>query len=191
MVLVHFLISLFVVFFTAIPLWLCLFHWATHQKWMKTARVIYFSLPLAWIGVGYYLFLHPEFLFEPHFQPNLFTRGVGLILFVFALIIDVNVIKTFGFRRLAMLPEFKQEKSTEPFVATGIYERARHPRYAEYVLIALSVGFFFGYTMMFGYAVYLLGSFWIATLFEELELVSRFGQAYKDYQKRVKRFFVI
>ena len=37
---------------------------------------------------------------------------------------------------------------------------------------------------LLGFDEYVFLSFWLATYFEEAELVQRFGQAYRDYQKR-------
>jgi protein-S-isoprenylcysteine O-methyltransferase Ste14 len=54
----------------------------------------------------------------------------------------------------------------------------------------LGLALVFRYQVLLWFALYLFLAFWLASYFEEAELVQRFGQAYVDYRKNVPRFFV-
>jgi len=58
-------------------------------------------------------------------------------------------------------------------------------------LISLGLGLVYGYTFLLWFTLYLFIGFYINTFFEEKELVERFGDEYKKYQKRTARFFLI
>lgn len=187
---IYFFLTLFVIVITPVPWWLILFHILVQKESRILAYLSYFSVCLVWVILGYFLFQHQDLLFGHKFLPNIFSRIIGIIFFAMAVIVDWNVIKTLGLKRLAMLPEFNRQDEAENFVATGIYRYSRHPRYVEYMLISTSAGFFFGYWFMFGFLAYLVMSFWLATIAEEAELIKRFGDSYRDYRKKVPRFFI-
>lgn len=183
-------LTLFIVVVGTIPWWLILFHYLAPHPSKTVRKVSYYGVIGVWVVLAFFAFQHQDFFFELKFVPNMLTRGLGIIFIILAGIIDWNVIKTLGLKRLAMVPELKQEKISEDFVATGIYHYSRHPRYVEYMLISIAAGLFFGYLFMFGFLVYLLASYWWATRAEEAELIKRFGEPYREYQKKVPRFFI-
>lgn len=185
------LLTLFLSVITPIPWWLALFHSVVRQKSKTVTTVCYFSIFGVIIVLAWWAFGHQDLFFGSRFTPTIVTRALGVLLFVSAFVVDRSVMKMLGLKRLAMIPEFHQEKGDQTFVATGIYRYSRHPRYVEYMLIALSTGLFFGYLFMFGYFIYLVLAFWVATNAEEAELIARFGDAYREYQKKVPRFFLV
>lgn len=188
---VQILLTLFFVFVAPVPIWLPVVHhiFQTSRppfiKW-----VTYLSLGVFWFALSVWSFRHQEFLFSFHFDPTIPVQIMGGISLCLALLVDWQVMKTLGIKRLMCWVEFKQEKTTGEFVRDGIYKFARHPRYVEYMLISLALGLLTGYIFFFGFFIYLIVAFAIATHFEERELVNRFGEAYRDYQKRVPKFFI-
>ncbi len=188
---IHFLITLLVVVMAPIPWWLMLFHFFIQRGQKQFAKIAYFSIIIILLLLGYFVFKNNHFIFDYTFFPTLLTKIGGGIFFLLAVIVDWQVIKTFGYKRLAMLPEFRGQNDMTHFVATGIYQYGRHPRYVEYMLASMAAGLFFGNIFMLVFTVYLFISFWLATSVEERELISRFGDTYLEYQKQVKRFFII
>lgn len=84
-------------------------------------------------------------------------------------------------------PMFELE-NTGKLVTTGIYHYLRHPMYSSLLFLIWGVllkSISIGTLVLAGLATLAL----IATAkFEEAEDVARFGQAYRDYMKRTRRF---
>lgn len=182
-------LTVLIVFSAPIPWWSVLVHLAVQKK--RTFRFLaYPSLVIAWLLVGYPAFSHQKILFAGQFQSNLSVQLLGALLLIVALVIDYQVVKTLGFKRLSCLRELQKNGTPVQLVTKGIYRYARHPRYLEYPCWSLGLGLIFGYQLFLWFALYLFLSFWLVSYIEEVELVQRFGQAYLNYQKRVPRFFI-
>jgi protein-S-isoprenylcysteine O-methyltransferase Ste14 len=172
------------------PWWLILVHLAVKKERTSYRFIVYPSNLIAWIIVAYAAFGHQDWLFANRFQSNPAIQLLGVSLLIAALIIDWQVVKVLGFKRLICLGELQQNSNPGQLVTTGIYGYARHPRYVEFVLWSLGLALVFRYQVLLWFALYLFLAFWLASYFEEAELVQRFGQAYVDYRKNVPRFFV-
>jgi protein-S-isoprenylcysteine O-methyltransferase Ste14 len=83
--------------------------------------------------------------------------------------------------------DYSPDPSPQELVTEGIYARIRHPRYLSVLLglvgLALMANYFGIYVVV---AAFVPGLYAIIIL-EERELVERFGDAYRDYCKRVPR----
>lgn len=100
--------------------------------------------------------------------------------------IERQVRTQLSLRTLVGLPELRNE-GPDTLLQDGIFSRVRHPRY---------VGAWFGLAgtaLVANYlAIYLLAAAYIPAIYlltrlEERELVDRFGDAYRAYQRRVPR----
>ena len=86
------------------------------------------------------------------------------------------------------MPELAPAGQPGELLTGGVYGRIRHPRYVE-ILLAMA-----GYALIANYlATYVLLTLcvpvvYIVTLFEEKELLARFGDDYEQYRSRVPRF---
>jgi protein-S-isoprenylcysteine O-methyltransferase Ste14 len=79
------------------------------------------------------------------------------------------------------------EKSLAPpkLVTSGVYRFVRHPLYFFSLLVL-----WFNPTMTSSSLIFASAStfyFWLGSIYEERKLLAFFGQAYRDYQKRVPR----
>jgi len=87
---------------------------------------------------------------------------------------------------------FKFEKTTE-LVTAGIFKYIRHPLYSS--LIFLSWGIYFKHPTVILTLVAMISSvlLWFTAVGDEKECIAYFGDSYRDYMKRTKRFipFVI
>ena len=102
----------------------------------------------------------------------------------------VDLPRFLGLRQLGRWLGGDAEPRDRPrFVASGVYRRVRHPLYffslvflwLNPVMTANSLTFNAGVTLYF----------WIGSVFEERKLVLEFGDAYREYQRRVPRLFPI
>ncbi len=75
--------------------------------------------------------------------------------------------------------------STAQLVTTGLHRYVRHPLYTTSLisLYLVSPMTFNRLALVVGVHAY----FWIGSIFEERKLVREFGDAYRDYQRRVPR----
>ena len=91
-------------------------------------------------------------------------------------------------RVLIGVPELAPDRAAGAPITEGIYAHIRHPRYVQMTLALL------GYTLIANYpAVYGAFLLWCAGIYavvilEERELRARFGNAYREYYRRVPRF---
>ena len=76
---------------------------------------------------------------------------------------------------------------TKKVVEGDIYRRIRNPMSLGYYLLALSVGFISGSTLLtLGFLLGVIPShIFFLKYFEELELELRFGESYKEYEQKV------
>jgi protein-S-isoprenylcysteine O-methyltransferase Ste14 len=107
-----------------------------------------------------------------------------------AAIIDIQVIKHLGLKKLICVTELKQKKEKSNLITSGIYKYSRHPRYVEYPLWFLGLGLILRYWFLILFSVYIFIGLWAASYFEEKELIKRFGNSYIEYRKKVPRFFI-
>ena len=184
------ILTILLAFIIPIPVWLMLFHFVSLKTKSLPYRIItYLSLGLFWIIIGYLSFVNQELLVKYRFTPNRLFEITGIILIFTALVIDYFIIRQLGVFRLICLAELKEKKSHDTLVTHGIYKYARHPRYGELILFFFGVGLLTGYYSYLVVSLYLFIGFYVCSFFEEKELVLRFGETYKAYQKKVPQFF--
>ncbi|MFB0561452.1 MAG: isoprenylcysteine carboxylmethyltransferase family protein, partial [Candidatus Lokiarchaeia archaeon] len=100
-----------------------------------------------------------------------------------------RAIQTFGVDYMAVLYLYYTEESE--LQEHEIYSVIRHPTYSGLVLIFLGTVFarFSVYSILF-FIIFLVGLLCHIRLVEERELIERFGESYREYQKRVPALIV-
>jgi protein-S-isoprenylcysteine O-methyltransferase Ste14 len=86
------------------------------------------------------------------------------------------------------VPELSPRKHPGRLITTGIYARIRHPRYVEIVLFTAAYAFFANHVGVYVTTVLTFVALYFVVLLEERELRDRFGDAYEEYCRRVRRF---
>lgn len=85
-----------------------------------------------------------------------------------------------------ILPDDYDEYSGESLHSTGLYRYMRHPLYTFSILFMIANPVM---SVKWAYMTLLFTLyFWLGSYFEEKGLISKFGDAYKEYQKKVPRF---
>lgn len=180
----------FMILFTPIPWIVAGIHiMVKNKKWnnrVSRSTLIIFAF-ITWIVVGYFILKNANLLFNSHFE-SVIAQVTAIIIFFIAITLEVATRQVLGTSRIMGSSEIKQTK--DRLVTTGIYNYARHPRYVEHPLWALSLGLFFGYYTLIAFAVYLFVSFAILAHFEEQELIERYGEEYRKYKQRTPAFFI-
>jgi protein-S-isoprenylcysteine O-methyltransferase Ste14 len=121
--------------------------------------------------------------------PDQIASGICMGLSLLLVVTSFSTLLQFGHqgerRTDATLLEFEK---TTVLVTSGIYRRIRHPMYSS--LIFLDWGLFFKQMSWLSGMVALVACLFLvsATLAEERENVGYFGDGYRDYMKRSKRY---
>lgn len=93
--------------------------------------------------------------------------------------------RSFSLKLLSGLPEITERREPQRLIVSGIRARVRHPIYAAHLceLAAWALGT--GLAVVWGMFAFGLLSGAVMIWLEERELVARFGEDYRAYQRRV------
>jgi protein-S-isoprenylcysteine O-methyltransferase Ste14 len=135
--------------------------------------------------------LIPYWIIKPKIK-NTFTlplnwyRYAGVIVFVTGFIIMINCIATFAIKGRGTL---SPADPTKHLVATGLYKFSRNPMYIGVMLILTGEAIFFKYADLWIYALLVFIAFnAFIILHEEPRLKRDFGNGYKNYCRKVRRW---
>ena len=154
--------------------------------WRRYPRAVYaVALACSWLPVTIAIVaLHRKLFVDT--WPSTIRLASGLALIVFEAWVFWRVRRDLGTARLVGKTELEGAGEIE---RGGIYSRIRHPRYLASFLAILGACLLAGTRMM-----YLAVAVWLALMaviivLEEREMRSRFGATYRDYSRKVPRFF--
>lgn len=123
----------------------------------------------------------------PRFLGIIVLPVLGWALIVFGALLGLRTVQTFGVDNLIMLYVYFPEESH--LVNHKIYTIVRHPAYAAVQCIAYGVALLSGSWLALACAfIFTLGLWGWLRLFEEKELIQRFGSSYAEYRQRVPAF---
>ncbi len=115
--------------------------------------------------------------------PALFMVGCGMILFALT-IIAFTAISFFRART-----HIEPWKPTSAIISTGIFRISRNPIYVGFCISTIGAGFILNSWWI---VIAVIPLIWLLTIFvirlEESYLLRKFGQEYRDYQQRVRRW---
>jgi protein-S-isoprenylcysteine O-methyltransferase Ste14 len=168
-----------------IPLYWFVLH-PLRVSWRRYPRAVYVvGLSCSWLPVAIAIVVFHRKLFVDTW-PSTIRLTSGLALIVFEAWFFWRVRRDLGTARLVGKTELE---GTGEIERGGIYSRIRHPRYLASFLALLGACFLAG-----GRLMYLAVAVWWALMavviaLEEREMRTRFGAAYRDYSRKVPRFF--
>ncbi|MFQ5778064.1 MAG: methyltransferase family protein [Terriglobia bacterium] len=171
-----------------VPVFWLLVHPAVNF-WRRHPRTCYYGVGLsAWLLVAAVLLVPRQWWLVERFSrhPLLALAGGALIVTDFWLLRQIE--RRAGWRVLVGLPELGLRTETVPVVATGIYGRVRHPRYLGMLLSWTGAVLLSGATRLLWLVAGFTALALLATELEERELLTRLGESYADYRRRVPRF---
>jgi len=144
----------------------------------------------AWECILGLFLLNVDHWFESPFAPWQLVSWILLLLSIVPVVWGTLLLRKKG-RPVEKRPEDPSllafEKTTQ-LVTTGIYRHIRHPLYSSLLLLAW--GTFFKVPSWIGFILALAASlFLVATArADETECIQFFGQEYRDYMRKTKRF---
>ncbi|WP_024832004.1 methyltransferase family protein [Ruminiclostridium josui] len=135
--------------------------------------------------------LHPIFAYsESGSIINIYVRAIIAAYFVVsAVLLHRKTIKIFGVDNLFMYYVYFPEESVK--TESIIHSIIRHPVYSAMSRISIGLGILRGtpVSIILGFILPISQIFWF-NIFEEKELVERFGKSYIDYKKNVWAIWV-
>ena len=173
------------IIYSSIPL----FWFAIHplvQRWRQMRRSPYRILLPLWFAVMAVLGVvtwpwHSALLYSVPW-----TRMIAAPFVFLALKIYARIRPEFGVTNFIGETELRPEQHQQKLIITGLHAHMRHPIYLAHLCM------FCGWTILSGLSInfVLLGisvlvTFPLMIVMEEKELVKRFGQAYREYQRTV------
>jgi protein-S-isoprenylcysteine O-methyltransferase Ste14 len=123
-------------------------------------------------------------IFTPYRMPFFpFSNIIGVIVFVLAVSIHMKC-------HMVHKQADQESRKIEKLVTTGIFSRVRHPMYLSLILMILGMTVGSGVTIMIVPAIALSVLTVLTAFKEEHFLISKFGDQYNDYMKRVPYRFI-
>ncbi len=112
-----------------------------------------------------------------------------IAIFIFAMGIALTVWSVDLFNRIGLGTPMPLDPPKH-FVTEGPYRIMRNPLMAGVFLILLAEALFFRSKILLGYLgiLSIIGNVWLI-FFEEPELERRFGKAYREYKRKIPRWF--
>ena len=144
---------------------------------------------LAWEGILWLAVNNIPYWFTDPFCFRQIISWIFLLWSIFLVIAGIQELKKQGKARDERSGNelYTFEKTTE-LVETGIYRYIRHPMYSS--LLFLAWGIFLKHTGPGLFSISLFTSLFLleTALIDEKECISYFGNSYREYMKRTKRF---
>jgi len=179
-----------------IPLFWLLVHPAA-GFWRRYPRACYYGVgPTVWLAVGALLFGGRDWWLAERFWPaaaGWIPALVGSALVTTDFWMIRRIERVISVRVLVGLPELFSARSPAgagrptPVVESGLYARVRHPRYLGMMMSWVGAGLIAGATRLAALVAVFIGLAVLVTELEERELLSRLGDSYADYRRRVPR----
>jgi protein-S-isoprenylcysteine O-methyltransferase Ste14 len=115
--------------------------------------------------------------------------GAGIGAFIVALAIFGKARQQITDRTMVGFPEIEPQKNKQPLLNSGIYARTRNPIYLAHLLLVFSAAAISGFAA--NWTMFVLDCFVLPLLIraEERELLTRYGNEFTEYMRRVPRFF--
>lgn len=158
--------------------------WPSSYKWYR----LFYSILASILFVG--ILIQAIFLpVEAVYFPGSFSQYAGYMVATGGVIVLLRSIKLISLGSFLGLRAEKIDRNKSELVVSGIYSQIRHPLY--FGLLAIFLGYFLvsgtiGALIHLGCLIIYLP---IGIYFEEKNLVSFFGESYREYQKEVPAFF--
>jgi protein-S-isoprenylcysteine O-methyltransferase Ste14 len=180
-----------VMMWPAIPMFLIELHFVINF-WRKLGVWTYFAALLQWVPIAFVLYLLQGTLLYYEITLGTPFLVLGIILIAAGVVLHAWTAKLIGLKATIGYTELKPDMlSEEPvLIKSGPFSVVRHPSYWAHTAIITGIFFITGAIAVAIIAVIdLVITYFITTSLEDRELVERFGNKYKEYQREVPKFF--
>jgi protein-S-isoprenylcysteine O-methyltransferase Ste14 len=173
-----------IMFWPVIPIFWIPVHFAG-TFFRKLGLMTYIMPLMTWIPLAYLLYTKRAFLLKDRIEMPDVLHIPGVLFFIAGTLLHIWTARLLGLWGIIGVPEISS-RGKDILVTEGPFSLVRHPTYVAHTLLFSGVFLITG-TVSVG--VILIADFVVVNAFiiplEERELLSRFGDAYRLYRKKV------
>jgi len=141
-----------------------------------------------WVVASVLLFQIRELLVGRDLGTNWSLIAISSIFFAVMTALELQYWKHLSVSTLIGLPELSRpEQRKGKLLREGIYGVVRHPRYLSALVSLVGIALVSNYIGLYILVLLLFPVGYLTIVLEERELVERFGDAYRQYQREVPR----
>lgn len=178
----------FVVLPAGLLFWFMIHPWARWWRRLGPIQTYFIVVPLL-VAFGVLVFWFSELLLGTEFETNWSLTAIAFILCCLMTWLEFQYWRQLRIATLVGIPELSpigQQKDS--LLKDGIYGVVRHPRYLSAGIGIVANSLFINYLGLYVLILLLVPLGYVMTLLEECELIERFGEEYREYQRQVPRF---
>jgi protein-S-isoprenylcysteine O-methyltransferase Ste14 len=146
--------------------------------------IVLFGIFFAVIGAVYAL---RTTILAVDYGTNWIFVGASAVLFLAGMVMQGLAHRQLSAATFVGVPELRPSGKEGRLLQEGIYARVRHPRYVAVMLGTAAMALFTNYLAAYVLAAVAFPWLHLIITLEERELADRFGEAYREYQRRVPR----
>ncbi len=180
-----------VMMWPAVPMFLIELHVAV-RFWRMLGIWTYLVVILEWLPIAFILFLFRGAILLLEVTLSLPFMVLGIILAIAGVALHVWTAKLIGIKATIGYTELRPDEQSDRkvLVTSGPFSVVRHPSYWAHTAVFTGIFLMTGIIAVGIIALIDLAiTYLITTTLEDQELVQRFGNDYRNYQKRVPKFF--
>jgi protein-S-isoprenylcysteine O-methyltransferase Ste14 len=168
--------------------WFLIHPWARRWRRLGLIRTYLIVVPVS-VAFGALLFRFSDLLLGVDLGTNWTLVAVALVLFSISNWLHLRIRRHLTFATMAGIPELSPTGQPKGrLLQDGIYRVVRHPRYLSAGLGAIANALFINYAGLYILILLLVPVGYLMIALEERELIDRFGEEYRKYQREVPRF---
>lgn len=165
--------------------WLIIHPWAGWWRRLGPVWTYLMVVPVS-VALGVVLFRFRGPLLGMKFETNLALLATAFVLYSLLIWLEFQYWKQLSFAIVAGIPELSPIGDGKGILLRdGIYRVVRHPRYLSAGLGILANAFFINYAGLYFLILLLVPVGYVLLKLEERELIDRFGEEYRKYQREV------
>jgi arylsulfatase A len=168
--------------------WFVIHPWARWWRRIGPARTYFIVIPPL-VVCGVLLFRIRVWLLGANLGTNSILIGIAIVLTGVTLCLEPRYWKHLDIATLVGVPELAPTAQRRgKLLQEGVYGVVRHPRYVTAGIGMMASVLFVNYLGLYLLMLIVVPAGLVMVAFEERELVGRFGEDYRKYQREVPRF---
>ena len=164
--------------------WIIIHPWARWWRRIGPIRTYLIVVPVS-AAFGALLFRFRGALLGTNFGTNWILVAIALVLYGVMTWLELQYWRHLSIATLVGVPELSPGQRKGRLLQDGIYRMVRHPRYLSAGIGIVANTLFINYAGLYILILLLVPPGYVMLVFEERDLIDRFGEEYRKYQREV------